>query len=331
MATEHELRRIASGHGFQRQQILFVLCFQHIVEQLCGSLAAGYWLLIADLSSIPLQTANNIAIVPSGGIITADVQDAMYGFDARITSTQTQVTNLTSAGITDSSASGRAILSGTPDQGLAALNVWSTGDVKSTIKTIADTGWLMMNDGTIGNVSSGANLAGALAQNLYTLLWTNISTAYAPVAGGRGATAAADWAANKPIALLAVPGRALCVAGAGSGLTSRALGQTAGVETQAIAQANLPAVSPTFCGTSPGVSFTQWNGTGGTDQSGGGTTSPLRDCKEIRSKNWRRRRKPNDWPAHSLELATFLAVLIAFVVSGCLVTRAPKKTLNTGW
>ncbi len=32
----------------------------------------------------------------------------------------------------------------------------------------------------------------------------------------------------------------------------------------------------------------------------------------------------------NLELATFLAVLIAFVVCGCLVTRAPKKTSNTG-
>jgi hypothetical protein len=32
----------------------------------------------------------------------------------------------------------------------------------------------------------------------------------------------------------------------------------------------------------------------------------------------------------NLELATFLAVLIAFVVCGCLVTRAPTKTTSTG-
>jgi hypothetical protein len=208
-----------------------------------ADLAAGYWLLIADLSSIPLQTANNIAITPSGGIVTADVQDAMYGLDARITASQSQITDFTSAGITDSSTSGRAVLTGTPDQGLAALNAWSTGDVKSTIKTVADTGWLMMNDGTIGNVSSGANFAGTPAQVLYALLWNNVTNTYAPVTGGRGANAAADWAANKPIALLAVLGRALGFAGAGSGLTSRALGQTAGVETQPIAQANLPNVT----------------------------------------------------------------------------------------
>jgi hypothetical protein len=33
----------------------------------------------------------------------------------------------------------------------------------------------------------------------------------------------------------------------------------------------------------------------------------------------------------NLELGIFLAILIAFVVCGCLVTRAPKKTPNTAW
>ena len=32
----------------------------------------------------------------------------------------------------------------------------------------------------------------------------------------------------------------------------------------------------------------------------------------------------------SLEFGIFLAVLIAFVVIGCLATRAPKNTSNTG-
>ena len=32
----------------------------------------------------------------------------------------------------------------------------------------------------------------------------------------------------------------------------------------------------------------------------------------------------------NLELGLFLAVLIAFVVCGCLVTRAPKKTPYAG-
>jgi hypothetical protein len=47
--------------------------------------------LIADLTSIPLQTANNISITPSGGIVASDVQDAMYGLDTRITNLATNL------------------------------------------------------------------------------------------------------------------------------------------------------------------------------------------------------------------------------------------------
>lgn len=116
---------------------------------------------------------------------------------------------------------------------LANLNAWSTGDVKLTIKTVADATWVLMNDGTIGSASSGASTrANADCENLFLLLWNNISDTYAPVTGGRGASAAADWAANKKIKLLTVLGRSLAVAGAGSGLTSRALGSNAGAETE---------------------------------------------------------------------------------------------------
>lgn len=109
---------------------------------------------------------------------------------------------------------------------------FSTGDIKATIKTTADAGWVMCNDGTIGSASSGATTrANADTSALYTLLWNNVSNTYAPVTGGRGASAAADFAANKPIALTKMLGRALAAAGAGSGLTSRALGETQGLET----------------------------------------------------------------------------------------------------
>ena len=114
-----------------------------------------------------------------------------------------------------------------------AASGFSTGDVKFTLKTTADTGWIMANDGTIGSASSGATtLADPSAQNLYTLLWNNISNSYAPVTGGRGASAAADWAANKALQLTAMLGRALAVAGTGSGgnATAHALGSAIGDE-----------------------------------------------------------------------------------------------------
>lgn len=123
----------------------------------------------------------------------------------------------------------------------------STGDTKLTLKTTADYGWLMMNDGTIGNASSnGTTYASAFAEALFTLLWTNVSNTYAPLftsAGApvaRGASAAADFAANRAISLTKQLGRVLAIAGAGSGLTSHVLGQTLGAETVTLSQANLP-------------------------------------------------------------------------------------------
>lgn len=110
------------------------------------------------------------------------------------------------------------------------INSFTTGDLKPSFKTTADPGWILMNDGTIGDATSGATYANALALNLYTLLWTNVANSWAPVTGGRGVSAAADWAAHKPIGLPLALGRAIGCAGAGAGLTSRALGQNLGDE-----------------------------------------------------------------------------------------------------
>lgn len=109
--------------------------------------------------------------------------------------------------------------------------MFSTGDGKLTLKTSADPGWVMMNDTSIGSASSGATgRANADTEDLYTLLWTNIADAWAPVATGRGASAAADFAANKAMTLPRQLGRALVIAGAGSGLTARTLGAYLGSE-----------------------------------------------------------------------------------------------------
>lgn len=137
---------------------------------------------------------------------------------------------------------GRSILACASASALQAVfGIFTTGDVKLTLKTSADTGWVMMNDGTIGDASSSATTrANADTSDLFTLLWTNFSNSLAPVSGGRGASAAADFAAHKTIGLTKVLGRALAISGAGSGLTSRTLGDTVGGETQTLIEANLP-------------------------------------------------------------------------------------------
>lgn len=118
---------------------------------------------------------------------------------------------------------------------------FTTGDLKPTIKTTPDSGWIMCDDGTIGDLSSGAsNLAAASTQDLYYLLWNNCANAEAAVSTGRGVSASADFTAHKTIALPKMLGRVYGIAGSGSGLTSHVLGKTAGVESAALTQAELP-------------------------------------------------------------------------------------------
>lgn len=119
---------------------------------------------------------------------------------------------------------------------------WTTGDVKVTLKSVADSGWVLATDGTIGDASSGATTrANADCEALYTLLWANLPDSVAPVTGGRGASAAADFAAHKPIQVGTIVGRALAVAGTGSGLTARTLGEIVGEETHQLTVDEMPA------------------------------------------------------------------------------------------
>lgn len=91
---------------------------------------------------------------------------------------------------------------------------FTTGDIKPTWKSTADAGWIMMDDGTIGNAASGATTrANADTEDLFTLFWDNIVDEWCPVSGGRGASAAADFAANKTIRLPQTSGRSMSDAG----------------------------------------------------------------------------------------------------------------------
>lgn len=78
-------------------------------------------------------------------------------------------------------------------------DAFTTGDFKISINTGALAGYVRCNGGTIGNASSGATeRANADTEDLYTVLWDISSLS---VSGSRGASAAADFAANKTIQL----------------------------------------------------------------------------------------------------------------------------------
>lgn len=139
-----------------------------------------------------------------------------------------------------------------------------TGDVKYRYDDTSVAGWVRANGRTIGSASSGATeRANADCQALFEYLWGKDSTLV--VSGGRGASAAADWAANKTIALPDFRGRVLAgmdTMGAASAdrlnpsITSGILGSSGGVQNHTLIQANLPAIKPPITISDPGHSHT---------------------------------------------------------------------------
>ena len=66
--------------------------------------------------------------------------------------------------------------------------------------TVAPAGWVLGINGTIGNPASNASIrAMEDCRPLYTHLWTTMAQTEAPVSGGRGVSANADFDAGKPI------------------------------------------------------------------------------------------------------------------------------------
>jgi microcystin-dependent protein len=99
--------------------------------------------------------------------------------------------------------------------------VWTSGDIKIAFSNSAQDGWLWANGQTVGNASSaGTARADADISDLFTKLWNTDSTL--AVSGGRGSTAASDFAAAKTIALPDFRGRTFFgVDGMGTALATR--------------------------------------------------------------------------------------------------------------
>jgi hypothetical protein len=84
--------------------------------------------------------------------------------------------------------------------------ILTTGDIKAVYGTGVVTGFVRLNGRTIGSATSGATeRANSDVQALFLYLWG--ADANLTVSGGRGISAAADWASNKTIALPDFRGR----------------------------------------------------------------------------------------------------------------------------
>jgi microcystin-dependent protein len=87
--------------------------------------------------------------------------------------------------------------------------IFKTGEFNWQPISGTRSGWVRANARTIGSASSGASeRANSDCQPLFEFLWNGYSDTICPVAGGRGANAAADWAADKAIGLIDMRGRA---------------------------------------------------------------------------------------------------------------------------
>ncbi len=144
--------------------------------------------------------------------------------------------------------------------------IFATGDLKARYGTGVLDGFVRGNGRTIGSATSGASERANLdCQALFEYLWNtdgNLS-----VSAGRGASANADWTANKTIALPDWRGRALAFLddmgnsaagrltaaywGVATGSLGTTLGAAGGKEFYTTLTANLPAYTPsgTLAGT----------------------------------------------------------------------------------
>lgn len=195
-------------------------------------------------SALTLLWPNPITLDASGRVPQLFLADGLI--KVRLTD-QHGVTQLVADNVQVIGPSGGGGGGGTVDP----TTIFSTGDVKPRYAAGAHTGWVRCNALTIGSAVSGATeRANADTQALFTHLWQNDATL--PVSGGRGATALADWNANKTIG---VPDWRGCViaglddmGGALAGRLSaaffgnnpQALGSFGGVQYHALTLAEIP-------------------------------------------------------------------------------------------
>ena len=173
-----------------------------------------------------------------------------------------------------------------------ALGLPTTGDAKLTFKIVADGGWVLANDGSIGDALSGATTLADNTQTtaLFTFFYNTFSDAIAPLQLSTGAAttratqgpAATAFGAHCRMVLPRQLGRALIIAGTGSGLTARVLGDFGGEEAHVLTLAELAAHSHTQQGTFGGSG----TGSGSISGSGSGSCSGTTDLVD-RSLNHR--------------------------------------------
>jgi hypothetical protein len=158
--------------------------------------------------------------------------------------------------------------------------ILATGDIKVSYGTGVLSGFVRANGRTIGSATSGATeRANADTQSLFQYLWG--ADANLAVSGGRGVSAAADWAANKTITLPDCRSRALAglddmgntaagrITADYFGSSPTVLGAAGGFQGRTLVTANLPPYTPSGTIANGAISIS-----GNAAANGGGSSTP---------------------------------------------------------
>ena len=138
---------------------------------------------------------------------------------------------------------------------VAAITAGSvpSGAVLDYAGSVAPTGYVLLSGKTIGDASSGGTeRANADTSTLFQMLWNSMTDTEAPVIGGRGVSAVADFAAHKAITVPDARGRSTVgkdnmggtaanrMTAAGSGVAGATLGASGGAETHTLIASQMP-------------------------------------------------------------------------------------------
>jgi hypothetical protein len=148
--------------------------------------------------------------VPGGSQLTCDAAGRLPQFFLADGSVKILLTDKN--GVTQVTADGIVVVGASSGGGggspVDPTTILTTGDIKATYGTGVVTGFVRLNGRTIGSATSGASeRANSDCQALFQYLWGADPNLVVP--SGRGASANADWIANKQLTLPDFRSRAL--------------------------------------------------------------------------------------------------------------------------